>query len=180
MGKVRSLDELDEVGEADESAASVKLMDEVSSPASAVTFKCLFWRPVDCHTLALHEAVVVHAAHLLAETSLGSKRSTACDTQWVRCAIHLCHLAAWHQQHWAPHWSDRGHTCVQLLLGQSVEEYPPPVVYVYESTVDCLKQTEDILANESSFGFLVDPNSLVEQSMQELMQDLCSGPNESA
>ena len=36
MGKVRSLDELDEVGEADESAAGIKLMDEVSSPASLV------------------------------------------------------------------------------------------------------------------------------------------------
>ena len=71
-------------------------------------------------------------------------------------------------------------TCVQLLLGHQIEEVPPAVVYIYESTVDCLKQTEDILANESSFGFLVDPNSSVEQGMQELMQDLCSGPNESA
>ena len=37
MGKVRSLDELDEVGEADESAASEKLMDEASSLTSLIT-----------------------------------------------------------------------------------------------------------------------------------------------
>ena len=40
MGKVRSLDELDEVGEADESAASVKLMDEVTFQASPGTHEC--------------------------------------------------------------------------------------------------------------------------------------------
>lgn len=68
---------------------------------------------------------------------------------------------------------------VQLLLGNQIEEEPPAVVYIYDSTVDCLKATEEILANESSFGFLVDPDSSLEQSMQELMQDLCSGPSES-
>ena len=40
MGKVRSLDELDEVGEADESAASVKLMDEVIFQASSGKHEC--------------------------------------------------------------------------------------------------------------------------------------------
>ena len=69
---------------------------------------------------------------------------------------------------------------VQVLLGSQIEEEPPGSVFVYESTVDCLKQTEEILQTETSFGFLVDPDSSVEQSMQELMQDLCSGPSESA
>jgi len=71
-------------------------------------------------------------------------------------------------------------TRLQVLLGNQIEEEPPGVVYIYESTVDCLKQTEEILQNETSFGFLVDPESSVEQSMQELMQDLCSSPSESA
>ena len=69
---------------------------------------------------------------------------------------------------------------VQVLLGNQIEEEPPAVVYVYDSTIDCLKQTEEILQNETSFGFLVDPDSSVEQSMQELMQDLCTGPSENA
>ena len=69
---------------------------------------------------------------------------------------------------------------VQVLLGNHIEEEPPAVVYVFDSTVDCLKQTEEILQNETSFGFLVDPDSSVEQSMQELMQDLCTGPSENA
>ena len=68
----------------------------------------------------------------------------------------------------------------QVLLGNQIEEEPPGVVYIYDSTVDSLKQTEEILQNETSFGFLVDPDSSVEQNMQELMQDLCSGPSESA
>ena len=178
MGKVRSLDELDEVGEADESAASVKLMDEVISPASPVTMDC-------CPHLMCEEAYhhcmkrILCTLHICL-LNLPRVPHVCLKRLWLSCAVHLSERAARHQQHHAAQWSDTGGACAQLLLGHKIEEDPPPVVYVYESTVDCLKQTEDILASESSFGFLVDPNSFVEQSMQELMQDLCSGPNESA
>ena len=65
MGKVRSLDELDEVGEADESAASVKLMDEV------------FFRPVLVHMSAVFRSLRDETTHRCMQWSVRTPHALA-------------------------------------------------------------------------------------------------------